>query len=123
MKNFAAITISFVKSMDRNFVRPPIMRTNAIIKNKYFRECLALWEFIESYDAAGYGITIDEKIKDISEEHIKEIYADAAMQYLVFRHHIDSGFGEKTSETFSVVPDYAVEKSIISARTTAVHVC
>lgn len=39
MKNFAAITISFVKSMDRNFVRPPIMRTNAIIKNKYFREC------------------------------------------------------------------------------------
>lgn len=45
------------------------------------------------------------------------------MQYLVFRHHIDSGFGEKTSETFSVVPDYAVEKSIITARTTAVHVC
>ena len=107
------INSSFVKSMDRNFVRPPIMRTNAIIKNKYFRECLALWEFIESYDDAGYGITIDEKIKDISEEHIKEIYADAAMQYLVFRHHIDSGFGEEISETFSVVPDYAVEKSVL----------
>ena len=35
------------------------------------------------------------------------------MQYLVFRHHIDSGFGEKISETFSVVPDYAVEKSVL----------
>ena len=43
------------------------------------------------------------------------------MQCLVFRHHIDSGFGEKTSETFSVVPDYAVEKSIISTSTTALH--
>ena len=47
------VNSSFCKSMDRNFVRPPIMRTNAIIKNKYFRECLALWEFIESYDDAG----------------------------------------------------------------------
>lgn len=106
------INSSFVKSMDRNFVRPPIMRTNAIIKNKYFRECLALWEFIESYDDAGYGITVDENIKDISEEHIKQIYADAAMQYLVFRHNINNGFGEELGEASVVIPDYVVEKSV-----------
>ena len=81
----AYMNSSFVKSMDKNFVRPPIMRTNAILKNKYFRECLALWEFIESYDDAGYGITIDEKNKNVSQDCIKQVYALAAEHYLVFR--------------------------------------
>lgn len=62
---------SFVKAMDKNYIRPPVMRTNAILKNKYFNECLALWEFIESYEDAGYGITVSETVKDIPDEYVK----------------------------------------------------
>jgi hypothetical protein len=40
----------FAQSMGKSYIRPPVMRTNAILKNKYLRQCLALWEFIESYD-------------------------------------------------------------------------
>lgn len=94
----------FAKAMDRNFVRPPIMRTNAIIKNKYFRECLALWEFIESYDDAGYGITVDEKTRELSDEYIKAAYSGAAIQYMLFKHHTENGFDDEESEREYVIP-------------------
>lgn len=101
---------SFVKSMERNFVRPPILRTNAILKNKYFRECLALWEFIESYSDAGYGITINEKVMDVSDAFVKESYANAAIAYFLFRHHIENGFGEEETFSSAVVPGLVAEK-------------
>ena len=103
------VNSSFCKSMDRNFVRPPIMRTNAIIKNKYFRECLALWEFIESYDDAGYGITVSETLKDVSDEHLKEIYEWSTAQYIAFRRHAEDGYGEEENTSF-VRPNYSVVK-------------
>ena len=38
---------AFAQRLGRNFVRPPIIRTNAILRNKNLRECLTLWEYIE----------------------------------------------------------------------------
>lgn len=102
---------SFVKSMERNYVRPPIMRTNAILKNKYFRECLALWEFIESYEDAGYGITVNETIKDASEDYVKQLYASAAMQYLVFKRNINEKSIDEENYSSEVRPEYySIEK-------------
>lgn len=105
------INSPFVKEMDRNFVHPPIMRTNAIIKNKYFRECLALWEFIESYNDAGYGILVDEKTEEMSPEYIKATYSGAAMQYLLFRHNFENGFMDEAEESFTVYPDFMVSEA------------
>ena len=102
---------SFVKSMERNYVRPPIMRTNAILKNKYFRECLALWEFIESYEDAGYGITVNETVKEASEEYIKQAYYQAAEQYLVFRRNMSGDFADEESFSSVVKPRFSVEKN------------
>lgn len=102
------VNSSFCKSMERNFVRPPIMRTNAISKNKYFRECLALWEFIESYDDAGYGLTIDEKVSAVSDEYLKEIYEWSATQYAAFRRHAEHGYGDEENNEYVVRPDYSV---------------
>ena len=81
---------SFIKTMDKNFVRPPIMRTNAIIKNKYFRSCLALWEFIESYDDAGYGVTSQETVKTVSNEYVRQTYVNASALYLEFRKNAEN---------------------------------
>lgn len=105
------INSPFAKEMDRNFVHPPIMRTNAIIKNKYFRECLALWEFIESYNDAGYGILVDEKTEEMSPEYIKASYSGAAMQYLLFRHNFENGFGDETEESFEISPSFMVSEA------------
>ena len=73
----------FVMSMGKTYVRPPVMRTNPILKNKNLRQCLALWEFIESYTDE-IGIIVDEKREDVSEELLKQVYNGVAEQYLVF---------------------------------------
>ena len=99
----------FVKSMDKNFIRPPVLRTNAIIKNKYFNECLALWDFIESYDDAGYGITVKETVKDVSDEYVKQLYSFAAENYLVYLHNAGKNTGESDQSDYFVAP--AVSKA------------
>lgn len=78
----------FVKRMGKNYVHPPIMRTNAILKNKYFRQCLALWEFIESYDDGNYGLLVNEKLIDVPPAYQREIASGLAPQYLFFRHYV-----------------------------------
>lgn len=94
----------FVKTMDKNYIRPPVLRTNAILKNKYFRECLSLWEFIESYDDAGYGITVKESVKDVSDEYVKQLYAFAAENYLVFLHNAGRAPDEGEEYDYTVTP-------------------
>ena len=107
------VNSSFAKEMDKNFIRPPVMRTNAIIKNKYFRECLALWEFIESYDDSGYGVMVDEKKKEISSDYAKELYKDAAMLYFIFRRNMDEGYGEDEKREYRVVPDVVMPDIVV----------
>ena len=82
----------FVREMGQSYIRPPVMRTNAILKNKDLRQCLALWQFIESYESAGYSMIIQEDLEDVDEEYIKELYSTLALQYLIFRHNIKNEF-------------------------------
>lgn len=93
----AYLSSDFVAEMGKNYVKPPVMRTNAILKNKYFRQCLALWEFIESYDDSGYGLIVNERLEDLPQDYIRQIYGGAAMQYLLFRHHIRGDYNSETA--------------------------
>ena len=68
------------------------MRTNAILKNKNLRQCLTLWQFIESYDSAGYSMLIQEDLEDVDENYIKELYSTLALQYMIFRYNIRNEF-------------------------------
>ena len=75
---------AFAQRLGRNYVRPPVIRTNAILKNKNLRECLNLWEFIESYDKAGYSFIGDYQIDMPSYDYIGGMYSSVAWQYLTF---------------------------------------
>ena len=59
---------SFAKAMRNSApVRPPITRTNVILKEPNFKKALTLWQFIETYQAtAGFSTTDD--IEDIRVE-------------------------------------------------------
>ena len=46
----------FISQMGKAYIRPPVMRTNAILKNVHLRQCLELWLFIESYESAGFEV-------------------------------------------------------------------
>ena len=113
----------FARKMEKNFIRPPVMRTNAILKNKYFRECLALWEFIERYDDAGYGIVVDETKKEVSATYIRDLYQGAVTQYFLFRHALEEGYGEEeAADTYTVRPAYtADEGDFFRAHTETFH--
>lgn len=86
----------FCKQLGRNFIRPPVMRTNAILKNKYFRDALELWEFIESYDDFGMGVTVGEKVFGLSKNYIDGLYGSAAMSFLRFLHETNDNSTERT---------------------------
>ena len=89
------MTSEFAQNMGRAFIRPPVMRTNAILKNKDMRQCLLLWEFIESYEEAGYELLVQENVEQIDESYIEELYSAFALQYVLFRHKINNDFDEE----------------------------
>ena len=57
---------AFAKHMKNSEpVRPPIVRTNSILKNLDYQKLLQLWQFVESYDKEGYT---EESKDEILEE-------------------------------------------------------
>lgn len=108
------LSSDFAKAMGKSYIRPPVMRTNAILKNKNLRQCLELWQFIESYEDAGYNFLVEEKLESISEECLKDMYYTIAMQYAVFRSNTSNKFElEKTLDSNvydSVIKPKIVEK-------------
>ena len=100
----AYVNSSFVQSMEGQFVRPPIIRTNAILKNKNLRQCLELWEFIESYENIGYNMMVQENLETIDPRYIKEIYSVSALQYLIFRYNIKNEFEADKTLASEITP-------------------
>ena len=47
------------RTLGNTYIRPPVMRTNAIMKNVDLKACLTLWQYIESYDKVGYEINVE----------------------------------------------------------------
>ncbi len=77
---------SFAKQMHGcTLVRPPIMRTNVIMKEPNFKKCLQLWQFIEAYDEVGYTIESVSTEQLPEKESLAAIYSGLAMQYVFLK--------------------------------------
>ncbi|MGD9761519.1 MAG: DUF2357 domain-containing protein [Candidatus Izemoplasmatales bacterium] len=65
---------SFMRAM-ANFapVRPPIMKTNIILKNLEFSQCYDLWLFLDTVDRVGYEVDVLERNVNFDEEYIRQI--------------------------------------------------
>ena len=73
-----------IMAVGKNYIRPPVIRTNPILKNKNLNACLTLWEYIESVDKAGFSTVTDEFKEMPSDDYISELYSSVALQYLQF---------------------------------------
>lgn len=73
------------QTLGNTFIRPPVMRTNAIMKNVDLRACLALWQYIESYDKIGYEINIENSAIQPKDDFIKDFYELVGLHMLLFR--------------------------------------
>ncbi len=59
------LSSSFAKSMRNSApVRPPIMRTNVILKEPNFKKALTLWQFVETYNATA-GFSTSDDVEDL----------------------------------------------------------
>ncbi|MDD6265672.1 MAG: DUF2357 domain-containing protein [Clostridia bacterium] len=81
----------FAKSMKGSVpVRPPIMRTNVILKDPNFKKCLMLWQFIETYNEIGYSIDSINEYKQLDEQSVFALYNTLALNYMCLKKNADS---------------------------------
>ena len=85
------------QTLGSTFIRPPVMRTNAIMKNVDLKACLTLWQFIESYDKVGFEINeLDTAVKpEQAEQYAADFYKLVVMNLLLFRSYMHT---EKSAE-------------------------
>ncbi len=78
------LSSTFAEKLGRAYIRPPVIRTNVILKNKDMKECLRLWEYIEGYDKIGYSIQSDVEGELPSSDYVHDLYSTVALQYVNF---------------------------------------
>lgn len=70
-------------------VRHPIVKTNAIKKNMYYKECLNLWNFIYGYNKVGYTVNLVKKEPVISRAFEKDIFDSFIWDYAMIHNQVD----------------------------------
>ena len=66
-------------------VHSPIQRTNLMMKDRDYRKCYQLWQFIESYYEVGYTIEEQDSALQFDEEYLLQMYINFITNYTVFK--------------------------------------
>ncbi len=86
------------QTLGNTYIRPPVMRTNAIMKNVDLKACLALWQYIESYDKVGYEINVENTAVRPDESYVADFYKVVALNLLLFRNYTEKGQSDSFTE-------------------------
>ncbi len=80
------LSSSFAKSMRNSApVRPPIMRTNVILKEPNFKKALTLWQFVETYQqSAGFSTSDEVEDYEIDDESAQRLRSMITLNTMVF---------------------------------------
>ncbi|MDY5576973.1 MAG: DUF2357 domain-containing protein, partial [Lachnospiraceae bacterium] len=83
-------TTEFVSVM-RKFpaVKHPIVKTNAIAKNKDYKACHKLWNFIHSYNQVGYKVDMLKQDPNISGNLKQDIYNSIIWNYAMLHNYLE----------------------------------
>lgn len=80
------LSSSFAKAMRSCApVRPPITRTNVILKEPNFKKALTLWQFIETYQVTG-GFATSDEIEDceLEKDSVADLRDMVALNTMIF---------------------------------------
>lgn len=70
-------------------VSHPIVKTNAIGKNKDYKACHKLWNFIHSYSRVGYKVNIVKQDPIISRQFERDIYNTVIRDYAMLHNNME----------------------------------
>ena len=73
-------------------VRHPIVKTNAIKKNMYYKACYKLWNFIYSYNKVGYTVDLVKREPVISKAFEKDIYDSFIFNYAMLHNQVEDPY-------------------------------
>lgn len=73
-------------------VRHPIVKTNVIKKNMYYKECYNLWNFIYSYNKVGYTVDLVKREPVISRKFEKDIYDSVIYNYAMLHNQLEDPY-------------------------------
>ena len=80
----------FVATMRRfPAVKHPIVKTNAIAKNRDYKACHRLWNFIHSYNQVGFKVDLVKQEPNISQDFEKDIYDSFIWNYAMLHNYMD----------------------------------
>ena len=86
------------RTLGNTYIRPPVMRTNAIMKNIDLKACLTLWQYIESYDKVGYEINVQNSAVKPQDGYIEDFYKVVVLNLLLFRSYMNADTADKLTE-------------------------
>lgn len=86
------------RALGNTYIRPPVMHTNAIMKNVDLKACLTLWQYIESYDKVGYEINVQNTAVQPQREYVDDFYKLVVLNLLLFRSYMNGDNEEKLKE-------------------------
>ena len=86
------------RALGNTYIRPPVMRTNAIMKNVDLKACLTLWQYIEGYDKVGYEINVQNTAMQPQQEYVDDFYKLVVLNLLLFRTYMNNDSAEKMKE-------------------------
>lgn len=70
-------------------VRHPIVKTNAIAKNRDYKACHALWNFLHSYSQVGVQVNLLKQDPTISRDFEKDIYNSFVWNYAMLHNYLE----------------------------------
>lgn len=71
-------------------VKHPIIKTNVIGKNKYYKACHKLWNFIYSYSKVGYKVEVVKQQPIISRQFEKDMYNTVIWNYVMLQNQVET---------------------------------
>ena len=81
-------------------VRKPILQTNIIRKNPYYRKCYETFLFIEKFSSLGVEYTLDEKYQDFNENERKALNYILTSNLLSLEATEESNVYKKSTKTY-----------------------
>lgn len=84
------VATEFIMTMRRfPSVKHPIVKTNAIAKNRDYKKCHKLWNFIHSYNQVGFKVNLLKQDPNISREFEKDIYNSFLWNYAMLHNYME----------------------------------
>lgn len=84
------VATEFVATMRRfPAVKHPIVKTNAIAKNRDYKACHKLWNFIHSYTQVGYKVDLVKQDPNISRAFEHDIYNSFLWDYTMLHNYME----------------------------------